>query len=226
MKRCLDLCAVMGGLVVIGPLILLLAILVKKSSPGPVLYRGVRAGRQGRAFRIMKFRSMMIDAEQRGGPSTSGDDPRVTQIGAWMRRYKLDELPQLFNVLKGDMSLVGPRPEVLSEVERYTPEQRRVLALRPGITDLASLWNADEGAVLAGTVDPHAAYQQFIQPTKLALQLRYLDERSLWLDLKIIIYTIWKIFRKGWVPPELRAVPPPQVPAHLKNREQSVPIQT
>jgi len=226
MKRLLDLVLCAFGIAVLSPLCLLLSLMVWFGDRGPALYRGRRAGRSGDVFELLKFRTMVVNAERLGGPTTSDYDPRITKVGAFMRRYKLDELPQLLNVLKGDMSLVGPRPEVLSEVERYTDEQRRVLSLRAGITDLASLWNADEGAVLAGTVYPHAAYQQFIHPTKLALQLRYLDERSLWLDLKIIIYTVWKIFRKGWVPPELRAVPPPQVPAHLKNREQSVPIQT
>lgn len=211
-KRLMDLIAALAGIVVLSPLLAALAVLVKLSSAGPVLYCGVRAGRGGRPFRMMKFRSMVIDAERLGGPSTSDTDPRVTRAGAWMRRYKLDELPQLFNVLIGDMSLVGPRPEVLSEVAGYTVEQRRVLDLRPGITDLASLWNADEGAVLAGAVDPHVAYKKHIQPTKLALQLRYWGEESLWLDLKLIAYTLIRIVGKEWVPPELRGYPPPTLP--------------
>jgi lipopolysaccharide/colanic/teichoic acid biosynthesis glycosyltransferase len=180
-----------------------LALLVKLTSPGPVLYRGVRAGRGGRPFRIMKFRTMVLDAEQRGGPSTSDDDPRVTRIGSFMRRYKLDELPQLLSVVAGSMSLVGPRPEVLSEVAEYSEEQRKVLELRPGITDWASLWNVDEGAVLAGADDPHRVYKERIQPTKLALQLKYYNERSLATDLRIIVYTVLRIVRKGWVPSEL-----------------------
>ena len=120
-----------------------------------------------------------------------------------MRRFKLDELPQLINVLIGEMSLVGPRPEVMSEVEEYTEEQRGVLALRPGITDWASIWNADEGSVLAGADDPHAVYKDLIQPTKLELQLKYLQERTFFIDLKILLYTFLRLFRKDWLPQEL-----------------------
>lgn len=126
-----------------------------------------------------------------------------------MRRFKVDELPQLFNVLVGDMSIVGPRPEVLSELQEYQGEYAPILELRPGITDWASLWNADEGAILEGAKDPHAAYKKYIQPTKLKLQLKYRRERSFWLDLKLILYTLLKIVRKGWVPPELRGYPLP-----------------
>jgi len=164
---------------------------------------------------------MVIDAEKVGGPSTAGDDPRVTRIGRFLRRFKLDEFPQLINVLKGDMNLVGPRPEVESEVREYSAEQRRVLDIRPGITDFASLWNADEGAVLAGAADPHRAYKQYIQPTKLELQLKYCREQSFWLDLKLIFNTLYKIVNKGWVPPELRDYPPPEVPRHEKTHDTS-----
>lgn len=204
MKRLFDIVASLLGLVVLSPLLLTLAAIVKLTSSGPMVYRGVRAGFGGRPFRIMKFRSMVVNAEKLGGPSTSDDDPRVTRIGAFMRRFKLDELPQLFNVLLGEMSLVGPRPEVLSEVETYTPEQRRVLEVRPGITDWASIWNSDEGAVLAGAADPHAVYKERIQPTKLALQLKYREESGLATDLRIILFTLRKIVDKGWIPDELR----------------------
>ncbi len=212
MKRLFDFSAGLFGLVILWPALAALAIWIKLSSPGPVLYRGKRAGRDGVPFRIMKFRSMVVDAENLGGPSSSGDDPRITRVGDFMRRFKLDELPQLINVLIGEMSLVGPRPEVLSEVEGYTDEQRGVLALRPGITDWASIWNADEGAVLAGAEDPHAAYKELIQPTKLELQLKYLRERSFFVDLKILLYTVLRLFRKDWLPRELesygRLMPP------------------
>jgi lipopolysaccharide/colanic/teichoic acid biosynthesis glycosyltransferase len=202
-KRLFDFLFSLVGVVVLSPVMAVLACLVKLTSAGPVLYRGVRAGRGGRPFRIMKFRTMVVDAEKRGGPSTSDDDPRVTRIGTFMRRYKLDELPQLFSVVIGEMSLVGPRPEVLSEVAEYTEEQREVLELRPGITDWASLWNVDEGAVLAGADDPHQVYKERIQPTKLALQLKYYREHSLLTDLRIILYTVIRIVRKGWMPSEL-----------------------
>jgi lipopolysaccharide/colanic/teichoic acid biosynthesis glycosyltransferase len=203
MKRALDFVSALTGIVVLSPALLLLALIVKVTSPGPVLYFGVRAGLHGRPFQIMKFRSMVLNADRLGGPSTSGDDPRVTRVGRFMRRYKLDELPQLFNVLLGQMSLVGPRPETLSEVESYSPEQRAVLEVRPGITDWASIWNSDEGAVLAGCEDPHSLYKQRIQPTKLRLQLKYRYEGSLWIDLKIVFYTLRKILHKEFAPKEL-----------------------
>jgi lipopolysaccharide/colanic/teichoic acid biosynthesis glycosyltransferase len=203
-KRAFDFVASALGLIALSPLLAVLAILVKLTSRGPILYRGVRAGRNGVPLRILKFRTMVADAEKVGGPTTSDDDERVTKIGLLMRRFKLDELPQLFNVLSGTMSLVGPRPEVLSEAAEYTPEQRRALEMRPGITDWASIWNSDEGAVLAGVADPHAAYKERIQPTKLKLQVKYRDEHSFLMDMKIIIYTLRKIVDKGWVPPEIR----------------------
>jgi lipopolysaccharide/colanic/teichoic acid biosynthesis glycosyltransferase len=203
MKRLFDLVTASAGLCVLAPVLALLAVIVKSTSRGPVLYRGLRAGRRGVPFRMLKFRSMVVNAERIGGPSTSGDDPRVTKIGAFMRRLKLDELPQLFNVLAGEMSIVGPRPEVLSEVAKYTPEQRRVLQVRPGITDWASIWNSDEGAVLAGASDPHAVYRARIQPTKIELQLKYCAEASVGTDLQIIYHTLRKIVDDGYVPREL-----------------------
>jgi len=225
MKRTIDLVLSGCGVLALGPVLALVALAIKLEDGGPLLYRGVRAGRHGQPFRIMKFRSMVMDAERLGGPSTSGDDPRVTRVGAFLRRFKLDELPQLFNILAGQMSFVGPRPEVLSEVDEYDEEQRNVLELRPGITDWASIWNADEGAVLAGAADPHAAYKKCIQPTKLALQLRYLEERSFWLDLRLVFYTLFKIVRKGWVPPELLGYPPPAVPGDEKAARPSASTQ-
>jgi lipopolysaccharide/colanic/teichoic acid biosynthesis glycosyltransferase len=205
LKRSFDLVLAAIGLLLALPLLLVLAAAIKLESRGPVFYRGLRAGCGGRPFRIFKLRSMVVDAEAVGGPSTAGDDPRITRVGAFVRRFKLDELPQLLNVLNGTMSFVGPRPEVLSEVAEYDQEQRRVLELRPGITDWATIWNADEGAVLAGADDPHQAYKELIQPTKLRLQLRYYESRSLWIDLKIILCTLIKMVRKEWLPAELRS---------------------
>ncbi|MEW6365147.1 MAG: sugar transferase [Acidobacteriota bacterium] len=203
MKRTFDITVSLFGLIALLPLIAGLALWVRFSSRGPIIYRGLRAGRWGRPFLVMKFRSMVVGAERVGGPSTAGDDPRVTRVGAFMRRYKLDELPQLFNVLLGQMSLVGPRPEVLSEVDLYTEEQRRILDLRPGITDWASIWNSDEGAVLACAADAHQVYKARIQPTKLRLQLKYLEEHSLRTDLRIICYTFLRLLRKDWMPMDL-----------------------
>lgn len=209
MKRLFDFAAALVGIVLLFPLLVLLGVLVMATSKGPALYRGRRIGCFGKPFFLIKFRSMLLDAERQGGPTTAGDDPRLTRIGAFMRRFKLDELPQLFNVMAGDMSIVGPRPEVLSELAEYTGKYAPILTLRPGITDWASLWNADEGAILEGAKDPHAAYKKYIQPTKLELQLKYWRERSFWLDLKLIFYTLYKIVRKGWVPAELRQYPLP-----------------
>lgn len=202
-KRIFDLIVAATGALLLSPLFAVLSVAVKMTSPGPVFYRGLRAGRHGRPFRILKFRSMVVDAEALGGPSTSGDDHRVTKVGRVMRRFKMDEVPQLLNVLAGDMSLVGPRPEVLSEVDSYTDEQRRILDVRPGITDWASIWNADEGSVLDGATDPHAVYRERIQPTKLKLQLKYRDEVSLTSDIRIILYTLRKIVDRNFTPKEL-----------------------
>ena len=147
-------------------------------------------GRLGRPFCIFKFRTMVANAEKIGGPSTADDDPRITPIGKFLRKNKLDELPQLINVVRGEMSLVGPRPEVPQYVDLYTQKERKILEVRPGITDFASLWNADEGAVLAGSVDPEQTYLEKIQPTKIRLQLQYVQECSFWTDLSIIGQTL------------------------------------
>ncbi len=206
-KRTFDLVAAALLCLVFSPVLLLVAALIKIGSPGPVFYRGVRAGLGGRTFRIFKFRSMVVDAESRGGSSTADDDDRITGIGKLLRKYKLDELPQLLNVLAGDMSLVGPRPEVAAIVEKYGEEEKQTLSIRPGITDWASLWNSDEGGVLEGAPDPDAMYERVIQPTKLNLQLHYLNSRSMWGDLKIVFFTILRIAFKSWTPQELRSYP-------------------
>ena len=206
-KRWFDIIASIAGLILCSPLLVAIAIWVKLDSPGPVFYRGRRAGLRGRPFGIYKFRSMVVDADATGGPSTSDDDPRITSSGRFIRRFKLDELSQLLNVLLGDMSLVGPRPEVVDKVQRYTPEDRKVLELQPGITDWASIWNADEGALLAGTADPDAAYEKILRPTKLRLQRYYCEHRNFFIDLKLIVYTVVKVVKKDWVPSELSKYP-------------------
>lgn len=193
-KRSLDVVASLIGLVLLSPVLLVISILVKLDSPGPVFYRGVRAGRDGEPFKMLKFRTMVANADKIGGPSTSDDDPRVTRVGRFLRKYKLDEIPQLINVLKGDMSLVGPRPEVLSEVEKYTSEERQLLSVRPGITDWASIEFNDEGAILEGAEDPHQAYLEKIRPGKVRLGLKYVRERSFWVDLKILAQTVATVF--------------------------------
>jgi lipopolysaccharide/colanic/teichoic acid biosynthesis glycosyltransferase len=166
------------------------AIVIKLDSKGPVFYRGKRTGRYGKPFRIYKFRTMVVNAEKLGGPSTTNNDPRITKTGQLLRKYKLDELPQFINVLKGEMSFVGPRPEVQHYVEMFTEEEKDILNVRPGITDWASLWNPDEGAILAGSLDPEKAYMEKIRPQKIKLQLKYVREQSFWSDLKIIFLTL------------------------------------
>jgi lipopolysaccharide/colanic/teichoic acid biosynthesis glycosyltransferase len=185
-KRLFDVIASCAGLVVLLPLLAGLAIVIKRESAGPVFYRGLRAGRYGKPFRIFKFRTMVVNADQIGGPSSSDDDPRITRVGAFLRRYKLDELPQLINVLSGEMSLVGPRPEVLQYVEMFTESERAILSVSPGITDWASIWNPDEGAALAGSPDPEKAYLEEIRPEKIRLQLKYVENQSLWTDFLIL----------------------------------------
>ena len=189
-KRIFDILCSFLGLLLLCPLLFWIVWRIKQEDHGPVFYRGARVGFHGRVFHILKFRTMVLDAEKLGGSSTSDDDPRITKIGKILRKYKLDELPQLFNVLTGEMSLVGPRPEIKRYTDLYTEEQKAIFTVRPGITDWASLWNSDEGAVLAGAEDPDKAFEELIQPTKLKLQLKYVRERSFWVDLKIIILTL------------------------------------
>jgi len=188
-KRLFDITLSGFGLVVFAPVFAVLAFLIKKGSPGPVFYRGTRVGHQGRTFKMLKFRSMVERADQLGGSSTPDDDPRITPIGHFMRKTKLDELPQLINVFKGDMSFVGPRPQVEWAVKLYTPEQRSVLTVRPGITDLASLNFPNEGELLKGSLDPDRDYMEKIHPRKMQLSMQYVREQSLGLDLKIIVQT-------------------------------------
>ncbi len=208
-KRTFDIIGSALGILLFSPVILTLGVLVKLGSQGPIFYQGLRSGRKGMSFRIFKFRSMVTNAEQLGGPSTSDEDPRVTTTGKFMRKFKLDELPQLFNVLRGEMSLVGPRPQVSDYVARYSDEERLVLKVRPGITDWASIWNSDEGAVLAAHADPDRAYDELIHPTKMKLQLLYARNSSLWVDVKILTYTLFGLIRRGWVPAEIRSFPKP-----------------
>jgi lipopolysaccharide/colanic/teichoic acid biosynthesis glycosyltransferase len=206
-KRLFDLVAASIGLILLSPLLVAVALWVKLDSPGPVFYRGQRAGRGNRPFGIFKFRSMVMNADRIGGASTAGEDPRVTRSGRFIRKWKLDELSQLLNVVRGEMSLVGPRPEILAYTNRYQGEHLEILAIRPGITDWASIWNADEGGVLAGARDPDRAYEILIQPTKLALQLRYVRERSFLTDLRILVYTVRRILQPAFLPAELADVP-------------------
>lgn len=190
LKRVFDVAVAAIGLLVLVPILIAVAVKINKEDGGATFYRGQRVGKDGKQFNIYKFRTMVVNAEKIGGPSTSEDDPRVTQIGKVLRKYKLDELPQLINVLKGEMSLVGPRPEVPSEVKTYTEEEKRVLTVKPGITDWASIAFRNEGEILKGSADPHQAYREKIRPEKLRLALSYVDNVSLKTDALIIMKTV------------------------------------
>lgn len=194
-KRVLDVTVASLGLLLLLPIFLGLALAIRLDSPGPVFFRQERVGRGGRPFRIHKFRTMTVDAELKGLQITVGDDARITRVGRWLRRYKLDELPQLIDVLIGDMSLVGPRPEVLRYVTCYPAEVRKVvLSVRPGITDPASIEFRQEADMLAAAADPEREYIERILPIKLALYERYIQHRSFWGDIAIIARTIFAIF--------------------------------
>jgi len=196
MKRLFDIVFSLLGLMLTTPILLILAILIKREDGGPVFYRGVRVGLHGNPFRIFKFRTMVVNAEKIGGSSTADDDPRITKIGKFIRKYKLDELPQLINVLKGEMSFVGPRPEVQHYVNMYTNEEKAILNVKPGITDWASMWNSDEGAILAGSTDAEKTYMEKIRPEKIRLQLKYVKERSFWVDVIIVFQTLFKLVKR------------------------------
>jgi len=195
MKRIMDFCISAAGLLFLSPVLFFIAWKIKSQDGGPVFYRGVRVGLHGKPFRIYKFRTMVVNADKIGGPSTADDDPRITGVGKFLRKNKLDELPQLINVVKGEMSIVGPRPEVKQYVDMFSEDEKAILTVRPGITDWASIWNSDEGAVLAGSADAEKAYMEKIRPEKIRLQLKYVREHSLWVDLKIIFETIRTLAR-------------------------------
>ncbi len=190
MKRMLDILGAAAGLVILAPFLPLIALAIKLDTPGPLFFRQERVGRGFRPFRVLKFRTMVADAAARGPVITGAGDPRVTRVGALLRRAKLDELPQLINVLAGEMSLVGPRPEVARYVELFRPDYQRLLAVRPGITDPASLRYAREEALLPPGPEQERVYVREILPRKIALSLAYLEKRSLAGDLALIIRTM------------------------------------
>lgn len=194
-KRLFDIIFALVGLIILSPVFLIIALAIKMESKGPVFYRGLRVGRSGRPFRIFKFRSMVQDADRLGVSSTSSADMRVTKCGRFIRKLKLDEFSQLINVLAGDMSIVGPRPEVQKFVDMYTDEEKIILRLRPGITDWASIRFHNEGEIIeaSGIEDADEAYVRLIRPEKLRLQLKYVHEHSLLTDIKIIVCTVLTI---------------------------------
>ncbi len=195
MKRLFDILFSLVGLIILFPVFIILSLLILFSSPGGIFYKQKRVGRNGNEFSLYKFRSMRTGSDKKGLLTIGGRDSRITSIGYFLRRYKLDELPQLLNVLFGDMSLVGPRPEVKKYVDLYSEEQRKVLSVRPGITDYASIEYIDENEILGKAADPEKTYIEEIMPAKLKLNLRYIGEQGIGTDLKIIFRTIGKIFR-------------------------------
>lgn len=219
-KRIFDIFFSLIGLIVFSPILLLCALWIKIDSRGPVFYRGERTGRGGKMFRIYKFRSMVVNADKIGGPSTADTDLRITNSGKFIRKFKIDEIPQFINVLVGDMSFVGPRPEVKKYTDMYTAEEKPILDLRPGITDWASIWNSDEGAILAGLEDPDKGYEEYIRPGKLKLQLWYRNTHNLATDIKILLYTARRIIQRGFYPTELDAQIQRLVPV-LEQQKQS-----
>ena len=196
MKRFFDIVASGCGLLVLLPLFAVLAVWIKLDSHGPVFYRQTRVGRNNKDFRLFKFRSMRVGADKQGLITVGGHDPRITRSGYFIRKYKLDELPQLINVFIGDMSLVGPRPEVRKYVEMYTPEQMHVLDVRPGITDMASIRYRNENELLESVDDPDKYYIEVIMQDKLRINLEYVENHSFWFDLKLIFKTFYTIVSK------------------------------
>ena len=189
-KRAMDIVVSAAALCVLWPVLALIALAIVVDDPGPVFYRQVRVGRGGRTFRIFKFRTMVVDADRKGLSITVGRDSRITRVGAFLRKTKLDELAQLLNVLMGQMSFVGPRPEVPRYVELYTPYQRQVLLVRPGITDYASIAYRNENDLLAGAKDPERMYIETVMPDKIELNMKYLREISPLADVRLILKTI------------------------------------
>ena len=196
MKRLFDIIASGCGLLILSPLFLVISIWIKIDSKGPVFYRQVRVGRHNKDFRIFKFRSMKVGADKNGLITVGGHDPRVTRSGYFIRKYKLDEFPQLINVFIGDMSLVGPRPEVRKYVDLYTPAQMHVLDVRPGVTSLASIRYRNENELLEKADNPDRYYIEVVMQDKLAIDLEYVNHASFWYDIKLIFETFYEIITK------------------------------
>lgn len=194
-KRAFDVVMSSIGLIVLSPFFLIISLLIKMDSKGPVLFKQERVGRYEKNFKILKFRTMVTDAEKKGAQITVGRDSRITRVGHLLRKSKLDELPQLINVFKGDMSLVGPRPEVPKYTQYYNKVQKKIFEIRPGITDYASIKYRDENEILALSSEPEKTYIEEIMVDKLNLNLEYLQKRSVFIDIRIIFDTLYKIIK-------------------------------
>lgn len=193
LKRVFDFTTSSIGCILISPILVIIALLIKLTSKGPILFKQKRVGRYGKEFNILKFRTMVVDAEKLGKQITVGNDSRITKVGSFLRKYKLDELPQLINVIKGDMSLVGPRPEVPKYVNLYSDKQRKVLEVRPGITDYASIEYRDENSILGNVDNPEEYYVNVIMPHKIDLNMKYIENNNVLIDIGIIFKTIFNI---------------------------------
>lgn len=194
-KRTFDLLVSFFAIILLSPFFIIVSLLIKMDSIGPVIFKQVRVGKNKKPFEIYKFRTMVVDAEKLGKQITVGNDNRITKIGGFLRKFKLDELPQLFNVFKGDMSFVGPRPEVPKYTNLYTEEQNRVFEVRPGITDYASIKYRNENEILGKSKNPEKTYIEEVMQDKLKINLDYMNRRSVLEDLKIILLTVLKIIR-------------------------------
>jgi lipopolysaccharide/colanic/teichoic acid biosynthesis glycosyltransferase len=193
MKRAMDIFFSLIGLIVLSPIFIAVAIVVKTEDMGPVFFKAVRVGLHGIPFKMYKFRTMVVNADKLGPSSTSLSDKRITETGRFLRKFKIDEIPQLINVLISNMSIVGPRPEIKRFTDIYTEEERAILSVKPGITDWASIWNSDEGRILEGSIDPDRTYFELIRPEKIRMQLVYVKNHNFFIDLRIIFFTIKKI---------------------------------
>lgn len=197
MKRLFDIFFSLSGLIILSPIIVITALVIKLEDRGNVLYRANRVGLSGVSFIMYKFRTMVVNAENIGPASTSTDDRRITKTGRFLRKFKIDEIPQLLNVLSGNMSIVGPRPEIKRFTDMFTEEEKAILSVKPGITDWASIWNSNEGRILEGVEDTDSVYMELIRPEKIRLQLQYVKSHNFFIDLKIIFLTMQKIIFGG-----------------------------
>jgi lipopolysaccharide/colanic/teichoic acid biosynthesis glycosyltransferase len=207
LKRVFDLVIALLGLILLAPVLLVVGVVIKLDSRGPVFYGGDRIGKDGKPFKMIKFRTMVVHADRMGAALTHGGDPRVTRMGRVLRKWKIDEIPQLINVVRGEMSLVGPRPEAPVYVHYYTPEQKQVLAIRPGITGLTQVRYRHEETLLSRCADPEKEYIETIMPQKLAIDLEYIRSRSLLMDLRLLFETFLAVFRRDEPAEEGRAAP-------------------